>query len=302
MFYLKTLLALLAAICCYTHAFAQEKELPTPPNGVWLHENIFIDKSEVANVHWLEYLHYLQQDSSLSAYIRALPDTTVWDAIDTTGHYKKNYLRGQPYAYLALVGISYEQALDFCQWRSAVVNEKINEEARKNGRSPSHQVVFRLPTVEEWEKAAAGKLSVDKHPYGYKRYLKRPELDQPVEELYQRTNTSDITYDEFKDLIKKFKRKGRVPEFNCVKSVEGILTYSNLMPEYIYEPPKNSLDLYGMIGNVAEMTSTKGIAKGGSFLHRCEDSTIEKYQEYSRPAPWLGFRCVAEVHLPEEEE
>lgn len=302
MFYSKTLLALLVIFCLHTPAFAQERSLPTPPNGVWLHENIFIDQTEVANMHWLEYLYYLERDSSLSVYLRALPDTTVWDAIDTSGHYKENYFRGPPYRYFALVGISYEQALDYCQWRSDVVNAKIAEDAQKEGRSPSHRFVFRLPTIDEWEEAAAGKLSADKYPYGHKRYLKKPELNQPVEELYQRSNTDLLTFQEFKELIRDFKRKGRVPEFNCVKSVEGILTYSNLMPEYIQEPPKNSLDLYGTIGNVAEMTTTRGIAKGGSFLHRCEDCIIEKYQEYRRPAPWLGFRCVAEVHLLEEEE
>jgi formylglycine-generating enzyme required for sulfatase activity len=280
---------------------AQDRKLPSPPNGIWLHDNIFIDQTEVANLHWLEYLHYLKKDSSLSVYLRALPDTTVWDAIDTTGHYKENYFRGPAYQQFALVGISYAQALDYCRWRSAVVNERIAEEARKAKRVPAHRVAYRLPTIEEWEEAAAGKLNPKRHPFGYKRYLKKPELDQPVEELYQRINTELFTFHEFEELITRFKRKGRVPEFNCVKSVEGILTYSNLMPEPVQEPPKNSLDIYGMIGNVAEMTSSRGIAKGGSFLHRCEDCTISKVQEYTRPTPWLGFRCIAEVELLEEE-
>lgn len=293
-------LALLLILGIYAPAIAQKRKFPAPPNGIWLHENIFIDQTEVANLHWQEYLHYLQQDSSLSVYIRALPDTTVWDMIDTTGHYKENYFRGPPYQQMALVGVSFEQALDYCRWRSAAVNAKIAADAKKEGRSPSHQVVYRLPTIDEWEAAAAGKLRPDRHPYGYRKYLKKPELDQPEEELYQRSNTELLTFYEFQELVSTFKRKGRVPVFNCVKSVEGILTYSNLMPEYIYEPPKNSLDLYGMIGNVAEMTNIKGIAKGGSFLHRCEDCTIEKFQEYRHPAPWLGFRCVAEVQLLEE--
>src|SRR6267154_5033572 len=47
--------------------------------------SFYMDETEIANIHWLEYLHYLTVDSPRSsdpnvkdAYVRALPDTNVW--------------------------------------------------------------------------------------------------------------------------------------------------------------------------------------------------------------------------------
>ena len=40
------------------------------------------------------------------------------------------------------------------------------------------------------------------------------------------------------------------------------------------------------------MTSEKGIAKGGSWIHTEEETTVEKDFNYQKPTKWLGFRCV----------
>jgi formylglycine-generating enzyme required for sulfatase activity len=57
----------------------------------------------------------------------------------------------------------------------------------------------------------------------------------------------------------------------------------------------NNYKLYNMIGNVAEMTMTKGVAKGGSWMDKNEDCMIRKNTTYSTDLPWLGFRCVCEL-------
>lgn len=299
--YRQYLILLLVMLCTHSYTLAQQTPLPTPPNGIWLQDNLFIDQTEISNLHWLEYLYYLQQESSVAIYEAALPDTSVWSAIDSSGHFQEHYFQDPAYRHMAVVGVSYQQAKAYCQWRTAAVNANIQEKARQNNQPPSHKVLFRLPTIKEWEMAAAGELNPEEYPYGQKEHLQKPVFKQSLKSLYARTE-SELSYKEFKKLIRKFKRKGRVPEFNCVKSINETLTYSNLMPEAVHKLSENTLSLKGMIGNVAEMTSSRGIAKGGSFLHRCEDCTIQKYQEYLKPAPWLGFRCVAEVELLQEGE
>jgi hypothetical protein len=52
-----------------------------------------------------------------------------------------------------------------------------------------------------------------------------------------------------------------------------------------------------MIGNVSEMIAEKGLSKGGSWAHKLGESQIVKNQKYTKPEPWLGFRCVVEVHI-----
>jgi formylglycine-generating enzyme required for sulfatase activity len=54
----------------------------------------------------------------------------------------------------------------------------------------------------------------------------------------------------------------------------------------------NAKGLYNIQGNVAEMTATKGIAKGGSFRHYAIESFRDAKQHYNGPADWLGFRIA----------
>ncbi|HET9054495.1 MAG TPA: SUMF1/EgtB/PvdO family nonheme iron enzyme, partial [Cyclobacteriaceae bacterium] len=135
-------------------SFSQSKNdsLPTPPNCVWLYGNLFIDKTEIANIHWLEYLYHLKNDSSESVYKMALPDTTVWLSFQDTLRFQ-HYLRYPGYRYFPVVGITHKQAVDYCKWRSQAVNMK-----RKAELKETKQVVFsfRLPSEKEWTFAAAG--------------------------------------------------------------------------------------------------------------------------------------------------
>src|SRR5690606_14638094 len=40
--------------------------------------SFYMDEAEVANIHWLEYLHFIKKDASEEFYRSSLPDTTVW--------------------------------------------------------------------------------------------------------------------------------------------------------------------------------------------------------------------------------
>jgi len=54
----------------------------------------------------------------------------------------------------------------------------------------------------------------------------------------------------------------------------------------------SALGLYCLQGNASEMTSTEGIAMGGSFRDYAIQSFKDKKQNYSKPEDWLGFRCL----------
>lgn len=53
--------------------------------------------------------------------------------------------------------------------------------------------------------------------------------------------------------------------------------------------------LYNLRGNAAEMTTTPGVAKGGSYAHPAKAALPGQEQRYTAPQPWLGFRCIARV-------
>jgi gliding motility-associated lipoprotein GldJ len=90
--------------------------------------SFFIDETEVANVHYREYLYWLGNTFSGDTNImnRALPDTLVWrEELGYNEPYVEYYLRYPSFNYYPVVGVSWRQAHDFAVWRSDRVNELI---------------------------------------------------------------------------------------------------------------------------------------------------------------------------------
>jgi sulfatase modifying factor 1 len=91
--------------------------------------SFFIDKTEVANVHYREYLYWLEnvfgQAGMDSVVDQAKPDTLVWRSeLAFNEPYVEYYFRHPSYNYYPVVGVSWRQATDFAQWRTDRVNEK----------------------------------------------------------------------------------------------------------------------------------------------------------------------------------
>jgi formylglycine-generating enzyme len=89
--------------------------------------SFFIDETEVANVHYREYLYWLdnafgEEDTAIKS--KALPDTLVWrEELAYNEPYVEYYFRFPSYNYYPVVGVSWQQAHDFCIWRTDRVNE-----------------------------------------------------------------------------------------------------------------------------------------------------------------------------------
>ena len=92
--------------------------------------SFYMDETEVANIHWLEYLHYIKQDSVPEVYQAALPDTTVWERqLSFNDPYVTYYLRYPGFRFFPVVGVSWLQANNYAIWRTAKVNENLAKEA-----------------------------------------------------------------------------------------------------------------------------------------------------------------------------
>jgi len=91
--------------------------------------SFFIDKTEVANVHYREYIYWLENTFDYEHYKEAIeaskPDTLVWRSeLAYNEPYVEYYFRHPSYNYYPVVGVTWKQAYDFCIWRTDRVNEK----------------------------------------------------------------------------------------------------------------------------------------------------------------------------------
>ena len=149
--------------------------------------------------------------------VKVYPDTTVWIR-DFEYSYNEpmhnDYFWHQAYGEYPVVGISWEQAKAFCQWRTLYKNIYKKEKGKQFVNS------FRLPSEAEWEYAARGGLEGATFPWGGP-YAK---------------NDRGCFMANFKPL------RGNYAADQALYTVEADA----------YEP--NDYNLYNMAGNVAEWT------------------------------------------------
>ncbi len=151
--------------------------------------------------------------------IEIYPDTTVWikDFVYSYNEPMHNdYFSHPAYQDYPVVGISWKQAVAFCNWRT---NFK-NSFQRENGKPNVSK--FRLPNEAEWEYAARGGIPAGTYPWGSPYML----------------NDRACFLANFKPL------RGDYAVDQAVYTVEA----------KSYEP--NDYNLYNMAGNVAEWTNS----------------------------------------------
>ena len=153
---------------------ASLRQAAEAPGVKQVRDSLFLDETEVANLHWLEYLHFVRRDSSEAFYRSQLPDSTAQPRLrgsqraggarpDTA----TSYLRHPAYRYYPVVGVSHGQAENYCRWRTAVVRRMMAGTApqypgntywtkhRKLLAAYTVRAQYRLPTPAEWELAAS---------------------------------------------------------------------------------------------------------------------------------------------------
>ena len=248
----------------------KHKMIKGPPGTLFVRDTIFMDIYEVTNLNYREFIDWTKKKyNETEKYIteREMPDTLIWRKFGT---YSKDmvdaYFSHPKYSDFPVVGVSHQQAMDYCKWRSErgmellaeIKNKKLKTEFPSNVAS----FIYRLPTIKEWELAAFAGLDSTEHPFGFEF------LDDTM----------------------------HIDKVHVKQSYDNVLgmDYGGEPYAVKYALP-NPWGFYTMIGNVAEMTGTKGISKGGSYRHYLDESHIRDSLNYMGPEPWLGFRCVCIV-------
>ena len=158
--------SLLSLLLVFGLSASPSPSATTPPGTVAVN-HLYVDQTEVQNIHWIEFL-YFQTEGEKDQY---LP------------HENNQWFREPSLHYQPITHISQEQAEAYCAWRSRVVFETTGLRVR-----------YRLPTPAEWEMIARAeweKLS-NRKKAKYEKAL-ADFVHEPHAEPFPALTTSDAT-------------------------------------------------------------------------------------------------------------
>jgi formylglycine-generating enzyme required for sulfatase activity len=149
---MKTLFLTLLAVAILCFSFTKEKPF-TPPGTIQINDTLFADETEISNSSWQEFEYWTKAiyGANSKEHLATLPDTLVWrEKLSYNEPYVQYYYRHVAYREFPVIGVSYEQALAYCKWRT----ERVKTFLTKKKNFTNHNFEYRLPTKAEWEKLA----------------------------------------------------------------------------------------------------------------------------------------------------
>ena len=254
-----------------------------PDNATARVDSFWVD--ETGAIHDTTLVRKLVEPKDLytECIINIYPDTMVWirDFQQAYNDPKMlKYFSHEGYANYPVVGVTWEQAHAFCNWRSKIMQDNAGLDAQ----------VYRLPTEAEWEYAARGGRKMATYPWGgnYVRDYKGCFLAnfKPYHGAYNDdTGNAPMAVASYRpNDFGLFDMAGNVSEWTLESfspTLNSIIHDYN--PNHAYMARKDDPDQL-----------KRKVIKGGSWKDvkdylQCGARDYE-YQYESRP--YIGFRCV----------
>lgn len=277
----------------------------------------FMDKYEVSIRDWREYTNWLKLVYSKTApdiITRAMPhEEAFFQDITFKDPFLKNYFTHPAFDNYPVVGISWEQAIDYCTWRTDRVNElvliqsgiipapdfKAIEEATSLDTIQNHLVFSTQKFLEkgnylvsdfEQSKSHLDVLSGMMFPnfrlptedeWEFAVYAINPELEEMSDKVYpwMLANVGQLNEKQFQQILANYKKGTGY----LLKGEKTAKTSAGTLPVDSYYP--NEFGIYNLVGNANEWTSDLFIEREGlNVIDSLDllDVFLPDYTNYSR--------------------
>ena len=241
-----------------------------PPGTLPIAKGIFMDQSEVANIHYQEFLFYIEKDSGKYA------DKAFEPRLENK--YLHKYYNSPEFYFYPVTGVAHENAQAYCEWRAEKLNVQLEE--MLEGSPKKYKYSGRLPREEEWKKAAG-------------------EANEVIRDVHYKLGKNELSFIEEELVSKRFAahailEMSDVYAYNANFHVEAPIGLDLEIPLYIYSFPPNQKGFYNLYGNVKEVLEN-GNAVGGSFKTPFDLETLFEEDDIQQYRMDVGFRCVVEI-------
>lgn len=237
---------------------------------------------EVSNMEYRTFLQDLKNTGKDDLFKSCNYDSLQWRTQPMINIYHWH----PAYNQYPVVNITHEAAIAYCNWLSKKYNTNNDREFKK--------VLFYLPRETDWI-YAANAFTDGKLPwYGDKPYDFEGNYLANIKHRYigqvngRILGDSDSKQKDVEEAPKK-EFEVKIGVMNNYMCDDGFHTLINA------HYPANRIGVYDIIGNVAEMTGIKGIAKGGHWNSYIEDCFVDRHQKHEGPSPLIGFRVFMQV-------
>lgn len=289
--FLTIIVSLIAITSCKSKKSNEKSILGygVPPGTIEIAHNLYLDETEISNFSYLEYLWWTARvyKNKDGIYKKALPDTGAWSRLGKYYEHKATlYLRHPVSRNFPVTGITYQQALDFCKWRSDRVMEfiLIREGFMDHVPSPHKDSVFTIEKYFTGEYKLKRKSEYDHYPCytlpDSATFMRSIHFADSLNTANNKSaNKKCYTSDPLQlRYLETIADKNDTIPFGKQPTVDLGDCYRNKKPLIIH-----------LCGNVRELTADPKFSFGGSFK---DSRSCKLFLPVDSTNAYTGFRCV----------